>query len=258
MESAVVVRAAPFLAEHAAEPIRLADVADHVGYSPFHLARGFQRSVGVPPGRFLAAHRFQLAKRLLLDHDDRVIDVCHASGFTAPGTFAWRFTALVGTSPTEFRRLPHTLAGSPPRPVVVPGSGGPAADLVCGRIELTEAASQLLGPSPSVYVGLFPRRSARGSPVAGALLAGPGEFFLPRVPRGTFWLLASALARSAAYDVQLVPPQTVAGTLEQPVRSCASGRTLRRDLLLDVLPEWSTPVLVALPWLACPSAQDRR
>ena len=83
----VSVKAARFITEHAPERIVLADVADHVGYSPFHLARLFERHVGVPPGQFLAAHRFQRAKWLLLSGDERIIDVCFAVGFTSVGTF---------------------------------------------------------------------------------------------------------------------------------------------------------------------------
>lgn len=94
----VAVQAARFLAAHATEPIRLGDVADHVGYSPFHLSRIFERHLGLPPGQFLSAHRFQHAKRLLLDSDERIIDVCFAVGFTSIGTFTSRFAASVGSA----------------------------------------------------------------------------------------------------------------------------------------------------------------
>lgn len=281
MEAIHVVRAASFLADHATDPVRLGDVADHVGYSPFHLARSFERHVGMPPGRFLAAHRFQLAKQLLLAGDDRVIDVCAAVGFSAPGTFATKFTEFVGASPTAFRRLPHVLAAAPPRPVVVPGRARDGG-VVAGRVSLTAAAAALVGPAPFVYVGLFRRRAARGFPVSGALLAEPGAFFLEGVPAGTYFVLASAVPRAADVGEQLLPARTVAGRSAVPVRMQApapglgpgEGRTMgpaglparlpaahRRDVVLDALPPWSPPVLVALPSLASPATlgwQDRR
>ncbi|MGH9293317.1 MAG: AraC family transcriptional regulator, partial [Acidimicrobiales bacterium] len=55
-----VERAARFLAEHCGGAVSLGDVSDHVGYSPYHLARSFESRLGVSPGRFLIAHRFQL------------------------------------------------------------------------------------------------------------------------------------------------------------------------------------------------------
>ena len=163
----VAVRAACFLAEHAAEPITLADVADHVGYSPFHLARAFERAHGQPPGRFLAAHRFQRAKRLLLEGDERVSDICCEVGFSSVGTFTRRFTADIGLSPVSFRRLPDVLSDAPPRPVLVPGdaeSGG----VVTGAVHLGPAARIALGGAASIYVGLFVQRAPRGVPVVGA------------------------------------------------------------------------------------------
>lgn len=260
MDPVDVVRAAQFLADHVADPVSLADLADHVGYSPFHLARSFERQVGVPPGRFLAGHRFQLAKRLLLDGDDRIVDVCHAAGFSAAGTFTTRFTELVGSSPTDFRRLPDLLDVAPPRPLVVPGRA-PSGATVAGRVVLTDAASAELGASPFVYVGLFRRPLARGYPLSGALLSEPGEFRLPGVPEGVFWVLASALAKHAAASEQLVPAATVAGGAQYPVQVGRAGpgegrRPHRRDVVLDVLPAWSAPVLVALPLLASPAARD--
>ena len=145
-----VVDAARFLAARSAEPITLGDVADHVGYSPFHLARAFERQLGMPPGRLLAAHRFQRAKRLLLSGDQRIIDVCHAVGFTSVGTFTTRFTAAVGRTPLEFRRLPDLLANSPPRPVVVPG-WAPEGGTVTGSVQLSPRGSpRWAGPPRSM------------------------------------------------------------------------------------------------------------
>lgn len=46
--AAATREAARFIAVHADADIALGDVADHVGYSPFHLARSFERELGVP------------------------------------------------------------------------------------------------------------------------------------------------------------------------------------------------------------------
>src|SRR5579862_7874971 len=182
-----------------------------------------------------------------------------------PGPSRPRFTAMVGSSPTDFRRLPDLLASAPPRPVAVPGRAR-GGSVVTGRVTLTSSAAATVGPVPFVYVGLFTKHAARGLPVSGAMLAGPGEFLLEDVPAGTFWVLASALPASADFDAQLVPDRTVAGAAVEAVyvpAPAAGGLPPRaaparhhRDLVLDVLPAWSSPVLVALPRLASPAAQD--
>jgi AraC-like DNA-binding protein len=244
-----VVEAARFLADRCAESITLCDVADHVGYSPFHLARAFERQLGQPPGQFLAAHRFQQAKRLLLATDERVIDVCHAVGFSSVGTFTARFTAAVGQSPVRFRRLPDMLADAPPEPVLVPGDSR-GGGVVAGSVRLTPAALATLGSAASVYVGLFPRRTARGCPVSGTLLGETGDFLLLDVPPGTYWVLSSALPTGAGAAAQLVPGQAVAGAAREPVRVTRASPVHHREVWLDVAPAWNAPVLVALPPLA--------
>ncbi|MET9022502.1 helix-turn-helix transcriptional regulator [Actinopolymorpha sp. NPDC004070] len=250
----VAVKAARFLAEHATEPIHLGDVADHVGYSPFHLSRIFERHLGLPPGQFLGAHRFQHAKRLLLDSEERVIDVCFAVGFTSVGTFTSRFAASVGVGPREFRRIPEALADGPPRPVSRPG-GDPHGGVVAGVAQLSPAAVAALGGSAAVYVGVFTRRAPRGTPVSGALLDDGGSFVLTGVPPGSYWLLAAALPGRADPLGQLLPECGVSGHSPWPVRVTPSAPPIHRDVHLDLTPSWSAPVVVALPPLACGSAR---
>lgn len=252
-----VLSAARFITTRAHEPIALGDVADHVGYSPFHLARTFEREMGIPPGQFLTAHRFQRAKQLLLHTDERIIDICHEVGFSAVGTFTTRFTAAVGTTPVEFRRLPDVLTASPPRPVSVP-DGGHGGGAVTGTVRLSPAALAALGPNPAVYVGLFPRRAARGFPVSGTLLAEPGCFLLTGVPPGTYWVLSSAVPTRDGPQAQLIPGRSVLGACPRAVRVTPGTPVHHRDVDLDVGAEWSQPVLIALPALTSAGAQERR
>jgi AraC-like DNA-binding protein len=253
----VAVKAARFLAEHALESIALTDVADHVGYSPFHLARVFERQVGVPPGQYLAAHRFQRAKELLLAGDEHVIDICYAVGFSSVGTFTRRFATAVGISPTEFRRLPDAMVTSPPEPVNIPGParhGGVVAGSVC----ITAEASAALGDASAIYVGLFRRRTARGFPVSGALLGETREFLLTDVPHGVYWLLATALPGRDGPSGQLVPARGVVGACPVPLRVSVDAPWHYREVVLDLANDWSTPVVIALPSVASRYAQDRR
>lgn len=253
----VVADAARFLATRAGEPVTLGDVADHVGYSPFHLARCFERHLGVPPGQYLAAHRFQRAKQLLLSGDDRIIDICFQVGFSSVGTFTTRFAAAVGSTPQQFRRLPELLATMPPRPLHRPGTARDGGS-VTGTVQLSRPAAAALAGPTSVYVGLFPRRSARGIPVAGAMLWESRHFLLTGVPAGTYWVLAAALPAHAEALAQLLPDHRVTGVAAAPVRVTAADRLHYRDVQLDLSPEWAPPVVVALPALASTPAQQWR
>jgi len=245
-----VVEAARFLTANADRRITLHDVADHVSYSPFHLARLFQRQVGVPPGQYLAAQRFQLAKQILITRDDTVLDICYAVGFSSVGTFTSRFRSAVGVTPSQFRRLPDRI-GAPRAPIMIAGPAGDGA-VVSGTIRLSAAAAAVAGSSPSVYVGVFPRRDPRGIPVTGALLADTTDYLLTGIPPGTYWVLASALPVHADGLSQLVPQRTVGGGAPQPIRAGPANLVHRRDLFLDVSADWAPPVVVALPALATP------
>jgi hypothetical protein len=123
---------------------------------------------------------------------------------------------------------------------------------------LSPGASAALGGAASVYVGLFPRRCARGFPVSGSLLAETGDFVLTDVPPGTYWVLASALPTRADIQAQLVPARSVLGSSTRPVRIAPDNLLHYRDVHLDVAEDWSAPVLVALPPLASACSQDWR
>ncbi len=251
-----VTTAARFITAHAAAPLRLGDVADHVGYSPYHLARTFERAIGQPPGRFLTAHRFQRAKALLLAGDDRVLDVCLAVGFDSPGTFTSRFTRAVGMTPTAFRRLPEVLTENPHEPMHRPGCARRGAT-VTGTVTLSAAAWAQL-PGAAIYVGLFGQRSPSGVPVTGSLLDRPGAFTFTGVPAGQYWLLGTALPVAADPRAHLTPAQQAVGQCPHPIRVRAQQVSTGHAIALDIAPEWTPPVLVALPPLAAQTPQNRR
>ncbi|MEZ5183645.1 MAG: helix-turn-helix domain-containing protein [Acidimicrobiales bacterium] len=73
----------------------------HVGGPP---EREFRRAYGEPPYAYLTTRRIERAMTLLRRGDLSVTEVCVAVGFSSLGSFSSRFTELVGTSPSEYRR----------------------------------------------------------------------------------------------------------------------------------------------------------
>jgi hypothetical protein len=141
--------------------------------------------------------------------------------------------------------------------VVVPGNS-PGGGVAAGSVSFSAAALAALGDAAAVYVGLFPRRAARGAPVAGALLGQRREFALTGLPRGSYWLLASAVPSSADPGAQLLPRRSVVGASAEPVRVTATEPVRHRDVHLDVAGECAQPVVVALPALASPETTKPR
>lgn len=241
-----VIAALRFLEAHSTEPITLHDVADAVGYSPFHLTRNFKQAVGQAPMQYLAARRFYAAKALLLHGDVSITDICMQVGFSSLGTFTRRFVGEVGMSPSQFRVLPDQLTDHPAKVAHIPGPGGTP---VRGSIRLTETATQLLGPTPTIFVGLFSDRAARGRPVCGSMLAESGPFVLTGVPTGKYWLLAGAFPDDVM--AQLLPHRPVTGGIPHPI-SVPAPEAAAYAVVLQPPQEWETPITVALPALTSP------
>ncbi len=115
-----------FLRTTATTGVRLDQAAAVAYMSPFHFHRSFARTFGETPHRFVTRHRIDHAKALLAGTDLTVLEVCLAVGFSSVGTFSRRFTALVGRSPTDYRRgvrpllvqVPTALVGPPAVPQI--------------------------------------------------------------------------------------------------------------------------------------------
>lgn len=241
----LVGRAVTFMRENLAEPLAVADIADHVGYSEFHFSRIFSASVRCSPVPYLAALRFQRAKSLLLESEHSVIDICHEVGFSSPGTFTRRFTADVGVSPGAVRRLVDEIAehALPAHSLAVVAEAGEMCGMLSGEVVLADAARDLLGEEPQIWIGLFESPRPAGRPLSGTLRWGEGGFSIP-VPRDAPWLMAAAFRRDADPVDHLAAVRPVVAPAGAPVTGDA-----RRRLVLDFAPPWSPPLLTALPAL---------
>lgn len=227
--------------------LRLNELADALGYSPYHLTRVFRAVVGVPPGEFRTALRFDLAKRLLLVDGLSVTETCYEIGFDSLGTFSSRFSKLVGVSPAEFQRLPELVHESTPDHVIVRSAGDTRA-LVRGTVHTADCD----GP---VYVGLFPTSIAHSRPIVGTYLPRPGEFELPAVPIGSYRLLAAGFPATADAIARLLPDRrTQVGGSAQWVRVVTGTELIRADVRLRPLDPNEPPVLVATPALSLPTS----
>ena len=187
---------------HLHEPLALEDLASVACLSPSHFTRVFHRLIGIPPGEFLSALRFQEARRLLVTTSLSVTEICFEVGYTSPGSFTSRFTHLVGLSPRMLRQRAHAF--EPPtaepdeRHLMMP-SGLPVKRALWGRIC---APATFRG---TIYVGLFPGPVPQGRPVRCTRLHAPGWYQLDDVPDGVYYLRAAAFPVAADLHSALLP-----------------------------------------------------
>src|SRR5436305_2409621 len=197
-----VERAIQTMHTHLHEVLTLEDLASVACLSPSHFNRVFCRLIGIPPGEFLSALRFQAARRLLLTTPLSVTEICFEVGYTSIGSFTTRFTYLVGLSPRLLRQRAHAFEPPPAEPAELcptTSSGMPMQNALLGRIS---APATFRG---TIYVGLFPSPIPQGRPVRCTTLRSPGVYLFQDVPDGVYHLRAAAFPVASDLHSSLLP-----------------------------------------------------
>lgn len=206
-----VVRAVGMMRERLCEEISLQDVADAAYVSPYHFSRVFRALAGIPPGQFLSALRIQRAKRLLLDTDLDVTDVCFEVGFNSLGTFSRRFKELTGVSPRQLRSLVSVES-----PMMIPeGVPRPTGTLPAVEGEL-EVPAGFSGP---VFIGLFPTPIPQGRPTACTIVRSGTRFRIQHTPAERQYLFAAAFPSETRLTEQVVCDESLlAARIDRPLK----------------------------------------
>lgn len=97
-------RVTDYIEAHLAEEVRLSTLAALVELSPYHFARAFKQSFGVPPHRYHVLRRIERAKSLLAEAGNSVTAIALTVGFAETSSFSAAFRKLTGTSPRDYRR----------------------------------------------------------------------------------------------------------------------------------------------------------
>lgn len=87
-----------------AKPLDIPALARIALSSEAHFIRSFRVAFGETPHRYLQRRRIERAMALLRHTDRTVTDISLAVGFHSFGTFSRTFQAIVGESPTAYRR----------------------------------------------------------------------------------------------------------------------------------------------------------
>lgn len=102
-EDARVHTAVAVMRDRLADQITLADVADEVHLSVYHLVRVFKEATGTTPHRFLTRLRIEEAKRLLRVTDLAIAQIAPRCGFASPGALSTAFLRHTGERPSDYR-----------------------------------------------------------------------------------------------------------------------------------------------------------
>jgi AraC family transcriptional regulator len=86
------------------DSLSLSDLAGDVRLSPFHFARAFKASTGLPPHRYFRQLRIERARSLLETTDLAVAEIAARIGYDDPSYLARLFRKHFGATPAAYRR----------------------------------------------------------------------------------------------------------------------------------------------------------
>lgn len=96
-------RVTEYIRQNLDRDLRLAELAALVYMSPYHFARLFKRSTGVPPHRFVIRQRIVHARAILATRELSVAQISRMVGFRTPSHFSAVFRRVTGLTPNRYR-----------------------------------------------------------------------------------------------------------------------------------------------------------
>ncbi len=96
-------RVTEYIRAHLDQDLTLAQLGAVVYMSPYHFARLFQHSTGLPPHRFVVRARIDHAAALLAAPELSIAQISRVVGFRTPSHFSTVFRRIMGVTPREYR-----------------------------------------------------------------------------------------------------------------------------------------------------------
>lgn len=93
-----------YIGRHIKEPIRIGDIADHVGLSSSYLSSMFVKEEGISIKQYIMQERLKLAANLLKNTDESVGTISDYLAFNSQSYFTSHFRETYGMTPTEYRQ----------------------------------------------------------------------------------------------------------------------------------------------------------
>ncbi len=97
-------RVAEYVEAHLDARISVAEFAALVRLSPFHFARAFKQTFGMPPHRYHVTRRIEAAKVLLENTETPITEIALDLGLADTSALSAGFRRVTGMSPNEYRR----------------------------------------------------------------------------------------------------------------------------------------------------------
>ncbi len=92
-----------FIHNHYKDKITVAQIADAIGISEREAMRSFRKNLNQSPIEYLISYRLNEAKKMLLNSELPITEICYQCGFSDSSYFGKAFRKAYGLTPREFR-----------------------------------------------------------------------------------------------------------------------------------------------------------
>ena len=96
-------RVTEYIQQNLDKDLTLAELAAVVYMSPYHFARRFQHSTGLPSHRFVVRQRIARARRVLATPEQSIAEISRLVGFRTPSHFTTVLRDVLGGTPEAYR-----------------------------------------------------------------------------------------------------------------------------------------------------------
>jgi len=110
-EQSTVDLAREYIEKNHTRELSVAEIADKAAMSTSQLIRLFRRQLGTTPHNYLLRYRITHAKELLAETSLPVEVISREVGFASASNFSYRFSEMVGQSPSAYRAATPRLVG---------------------------------------------------------------------------------------------------------------------------------------------------
>ncbi|MBJ6363017.1 helix-turn-helix domain-containing protein [Paenibacillus sp. GCM10012307] len=86
------------------------DVCTQLGYSKNYIIKLFRETYGITPYAYFRKHKIELAKQYLLNTQLNINEISVKLNFADQHYFSSAFSAVVGVSPSEYRKSKNKMA----------------------------------------------------------------------------------------------------------------------------------------------------
>ncbi len=93
-----------YIQSHLHSELRLYQIADHVGISPYYLAHAFKATTGIAPHQYVLHYRLKQAQRLLQDTQMSIAAIAYEVGFGSQSHMTTVFRRILQTTPATYRQ----------------------------------------------------------------------------------------------------------------------------------------------------------